>query len=557
MRESKASLKRIIFTAISARPGLTLSLLAVILVSLILGVLPPLVLKRAIDSLTIGAIDARGLLLFGILYFALTALSGLSDAARESFITIFGQAVTKHIRSAMAEKLCRLPASYFIKRDGGSTTSLFVNDVDTIEDLFDSGIISMAADSFRVLSILGAVFYLSRGLFILLLIALPLLFLLTRAFRKRMLAAQLENRQAVASTNEIIPETAANIRTIRLMGCEDFMKKRYSTSISQSFKAMEKTNFYDSIYSPIIITTSALIIALLCILSASGSAALFGMTAGTAAALIAYVGKIFSPLESMGMEIENIQSAMAGAHRIRAFMMEKEMEIPPAGKENSIPLEIRHLSFAYDKGHPLFNDFSLTLKAGEKLTIAGRTGSGKSTLFKLICGLYPPDKGTISLFGQNPQSLPPEKRREIFGLVSQSIPMVEGSLRDQLTLGDDRVTDEKIRPALQMAGLYDTCMALPQKLSTPFHEGLFSQGELQLLAIARAMIFSPPLLLLDEMNAHLDSLTEKRVLDALSRASQKRTVLSISHRLGEMGNERILWIGPKGPRSGPGSEGKG
>lgn len=546
MHEKRNSLKQIVLSAISVHPRLTAALLAVILLSLTLGVLPPLVLQRAIDSLTDGTVTTGQLLLWGLLYFSLTALSGLSDAARESFITCFGQAVTRHIRHTMAAKLNRLPASYFIHHEGGRVTSLFVNDVDTIEDLFDSGIISMAADACRVISILAAVFYLSPGLFIILLLALPLLFCLTRAFQKRMLSAQLENRQAVAATNEIIPETSANIRTIHLTGCEDFMKKRYGSSIIQSFKAMEKTNFYDSIYSPIIITVSALIIALMAVLSVSspGSASLFGITAGTAAALIAYVGKIFSPLESMGMEIENIQSAMAGTRRIRDFLEEKEME-PPSLEEGdeTIPLAISHLSFAYEKGHPLFRDFSLTLRAGEKITIAGRTGSGKSTLFKLISGLYPPDEGSILVFGKNPLSLPPEKRREIFGIVSQSIPMVEGTVRDQLTLGDTRVTDEKIKPALQLAGLYETCMKLPQKLDTPFQEGLFSQGERQLLAISRAMVFQPPLLLLDEMNAHLDSITEKKVLDALSRASSRRTVLSISHRLEINGKGRILWIG--------------
>lgn len=546
MHEKRNSLKQIVLSAISVHPRLTAALLAVILLSLTLGVLPPLVLQKAIDSLSDGTVTTVHLLLWGLLYFSLTALSGLSDAARESFITCFGQAVTRHIRHTMAAKLNRLPASYFIHHEGGRVTSLFVNDVDTIEDLFDSGIISMAADACRVISILAAVFYLSPGLFIILLLALPLLFCLTRAFQKRMLSAQLENRQAVAATNEIIPETSANIRTIHLTGCEDFMKKRYGSSIIQSFKAMEKTNFYDSIYSPIIITVSALIIALMAVLSVSspGSASLFGMTAGTAAALIAYVGKIFSPLESMGMEIENIQSAMAGTRRIRDFLEEKEMEPSSLEEGNeTIPLAISHLSFAYEKGHPLFRDFSLTLRAGEKITIAGRTGSGKSTLFKLISGLYPPDEGSILVFGKNPLSLPPEKRREIFGIVTQSIPMVEGTVRDQLTLGDTRVTDEKIKPALQLAGLYETCMKLPQKLDTPFQEGLFSQGERQLLAIARAMVFQPPLLLLDEMNAHLDSITEKKVLDALSRASSRRTVLSISHRLEINGKGRILRIG--------------
>jgi ATP-binding cassette subfamily B protein len=547
MNPSTHTLKGIILSAAAMEPRLTACLLAVILVSLVLGVLPPLILQQAIDSLTAGSATAKGLLLLGLLYFGLTALSGLADSAKESYITVFGQKVTHHIRTVMAQKLSRLPASYYTTHEGGAVASLFVNDVDTIEDLFDSGIISMAADALKIISILITVFFLSPGLFLLLLMALPLLFLLTRAFQKRMLAAQVENRKAVAGTNEIIPETMHTIRTIRLTGSEEFMERRYGASIRRSFSAMEKTNFYDSIYSPIILTTSAFLIALMCILSVSGTdfTALFGMTAGTAAALIAYVDKVFSPLQSMGMEIENIQSAMAGAHRIREFLGEKEMDAPaePPKETDPLPLSISHMTFAYDGDHPLFHDFSLTARAGEKITIAGRTGSGKTTLFKLICGLYEPTEGTITVFGQRPSAIPPEDRRKTFGIVSQSYPMVQGTVRDQITLGDSRITGEDIERALRLAGLYDSCMNLPEKLDTPCTEGLFSQGEFQLLAIARALVFNPPLLLLDEMTASLDSLTEKRVMAALDRASSKRTVLSISHRLYEQQGGRIVWIG--------------
>lgn len=545
MDHPTSGLKEIIASSFIAHPALTAALSGTIFLSLFLSILPPLVLQRAIDALTEGKADSSLLLFWGLLYFLLTALSGLSEGMRETLITMFGQSVTKRIRQAMAAKLSRLPPAFFTGRGEGSTASLFVNDVDTLEDLFDSGIISMAVDGCRLFSILAAVYWLSFGLFLLLLAALPFLFLLTRTFQHHMLTAQIENRKAIASTNELIPETCRNIRTIRLLSCEYFMKKRYAAAIKKSFQSMEKTNFYDSIYSPIILTTSALLISLMAILSVSPEGAtLFGMTAGTAAALIAYVGKIFSPLESLGMEIENIQSAMAGVHRIREFMEEEEMTLPKEqGKKNDLPLRISHLSFSYEKDHPLFKDFSLTLEAGCHLTLTGRTGSGKSTLFKLITGLYLPDSGTIALFGMNPAAIPPKERRKIFGIVSQSFPMIDGTVRDQITLGDMRITDTMTASALRISGLYETVMALPQKLDTLFQDSLFSEGEKQLLSIARALVFQPPLLLLDEMNAHLDSLTEQKVMDALSRASSHRTVLSISHRLGKAGQGPVLRIG--------------
>lgn len=477
MDHPTSGLKEIIASSFTAHPALTAALSGTIFLSLFLSILPPLVLQRAIDALADGKADSSLLLFWGLLYFILTALSGLSEGIRETLITMFGQSVTKRIRQTMAAKLSRLPAAFFTGRGEGSTASLFVNDVDALEDLFDSGIISMAVDSCRLFSILAAVYWLSFGLFLLLLAALPFLFLLTRTFQHHMLAAQIENRKAIAATNELIPETCRNIRTIRLLSCENFMKKKYAAAIARSFQSMEKTNFYDSIYSPIILTTSALLISLMAIFSVSPEgASLFGMTAGTAAALIAYVGKIFSPLESLGMEIENIQSAMAGVHRIREFMEEEEMALPKEkGKKNDLPLCISHLSFSYEKGHPLFKDFSLTLESGCHLTLTGRTGSGKSTLFKLITGLYLPDSGTIALFGMNPAAIPPKERRKIFGIVSQSFPIIDGTVRDQITLGDMRITDTMTASALRISGLYETVMALPQKLDTPFEDSLFQK----------------------------------------------------------------------------------
>ena len=223
MDHPTSGLKEIIASSLTARPALTAALSRTIVLSLFLSILPPLVLQRAIDALTDGKADSSLLLFWGLLYFLLTALSGLSEGIRETLITMFGQAVTKRIRQAMAAKLSRLPAAFFTGRGEGSTASLFVNDVDTLEDLFDSGIISMAVDSCRLFSILAAVYWLSSGLFLLLLAALPFLFLLTRTFQHHMLAAQIENRKAIAATNELIPETCHNIRTIRLLSCENFM----------------------------------------------------------------------------------------------------------------------------------------------------------------------------------------------------------------------------------------------------------------------------------------------------------------------------------------------
>lgn len=250
---------------------LTIGLVLAILISVTVSVTPPLILRRIVDELTAENATLPFLIQAGLLYFALTAVSGIADSVKETIITIFGQRSTRHIRSFMADKLSRLPSSVFIENDSGSLASLFVNDVDTLEDLFDSGIISMISDVFRIVSILCVVYFLSKGLMILLFLSLPILFLLTRTFQRRMLSAQLDNRKAVAGINQAIPETIASIRTIRLYHRESFMEERYGKSVRAGFDAMNRSNLYDSIYSPIIITVSSLIIAIMVVLSVSRS----------------------------------------------------------------------------------------------------------------------------------------------------------------------------------------------------------------------------------------------------------------------------------------------
>ena len=202
----------------------------------------------------------------------------------------------------------------------------------------------------------------------------------------------------------------------------------------------------------------------------------------------------------------------------------------------------RDLSFAYD-GETVLSDINFSLDAGAYLCIVGENGSGKSTLFKLICGLHQASEGTVRIFGRAPESIPEEERRKVFGLVEQQFKPVSGNMRDQITLSDPSISEEDVRRALAETGILPAIEDLPEGLDTPYDPGLLSQGQFQLLSIARATVTNPPLLLLDEITANLDSVTEKQVLDALRAASEKRTVLSISHRLFEAAGGRQVRIG--------------
>ena len=592
--------------------------------AILLSLVPPMILARIIDGLTTKRMAGFGWIMA---YFGLLALTGLMESAREGLLIIFGQKMTHTLRSGLMEKLVHLKADDLSRQEPGSVVSRFVGDVDTVENLFTSGIVSMFADVCRIVSILVVIWFKNCGLSMILLILLPFLLVFTRYVQKNMLISQLQNRKAVSRASGHVPETLCNIRTIHCLSKESYMERKYDEYIGDSYRAMERTNFYDAVYSPVVLILNAIVVACVMLLSASGSPrvlTLFGMSAGTAVAVMNYISQIFTPVESLGMEIQTIQSAVAGIRRINEFLSIEELpereellereELPekeelPAieelsekeelpkreelsgkeellereelpsmedlsGKEelpkkeelpeleelskkewipegNRFPeqrkengeafVEFRDVTFGYDE-RKILKQLSFQVKQGERVTLMGRTGAGKSTILKLLLGLYEPQEGEVRIQGIAASNIPDGDKRRIFGYVEQSFHMVPGSVKDQITLFDPAITDQAVKKVASLTGLQDTIEALPEGYDTICTPELFSQGQWQLLSIARAAVASPRLLLLDEITANLDAETEKEVLQALKRVSGERTVISISHRTSaEMG--RVIPIG--------------
>ena len=514
--------------------------------SVLASLLPPLLLARIIDGLTGGMPLA---FTAALMYFGSLALEGVLSSGQETLLEIFGQKMTHALRSEMSLKLTRLPASTLSAQNPGEVAARFSGDVDTVEALFTSGIISMIADACRIISIFVVIAIENAGLALLLVLVLPLLTIFTRHVQKRMLKAQLENRQAVAAISGQVPEAIHNIRTIRALGLESYMEKRYDKCIGESYAAVEKTNFYDAIYSPVVNMINVAVVGIVMLMSASGNAqvlTLFSMSVGTSVAIINYISRIFTPIETLGMEIQTIQSAMAGVKRIDAFLAQPEREIPAEDVSKKGPrgdVALTHVTFGYDD-RKVLSDLSFTVKSGEQVTLVGRTGAGKSTVFKLLLGLYKPEKGTVTIGGVDVSQISDGARRSCIGCVEQHFARVPGTVLDQITLGDPSISRDMAQNAAQLAGLDPVILTFPDGYDTPCSDGMFSQGEWQLLSIARAAAADPAVLLLDEITANLDADTEARVLDALRRASVGRTVLSISHRVYESLGGRTIEIKP-------------
>lgn len=538
-RQNVKNVRSVIRQTVTGYAGLSLGIVLAVAGAIVTALLPPWILGSIVDTITAGNVVPVALV---ILYFAFTVLTGLTESIREGLLTVFGQKITHALRSSMMEKYTNLTAGELTKQEPGTIVSRFVGDVDTVENLFTSGIISMFADACKIISILVVIWLKNRGLAIVLLILLPFLYWFTRTVQKNMLKAQIENRRAVGRASGHVPETLHNIRTIHTLGKERYMEERYDEYIAESYRAVDRTNFYDAIYSPVILILNAIVVAVVMLFSASGNAkvlTLFGMSAGTAVAVINYISQIFTPVESLGMEIQTIQSAIAGVHRINEFYaLEKlpervrNLETPVVTEEETPFVELQNVTFAYeDDSRKILHHLSFKVYPGEQVTLSGRTGAGKSTVFKLLLGLYQPGEGKVLIQGRDAFQIPENEKRSLYGYVEQTFHRVPGTVKDQITLYDDSFTMEEVREAARIAGLDATIEQLEKGYDTICTSEIFSQGQWQLLSIARAAVAKPKLLLLDEITANLDAQTEEEVLQALKRASEGRTVISISHRV--------------------------
>lgn len=553
----KNQVKNVIWKTVLQQKWLSIGIVLAVIGAVVTALIPPLVLAKIVDTITAG----KNVVFWSILlYFVMLALTGIMESAREGLLTVFGQKITHALRSSLMEKFGRLTSDNLTGLEPGTLVSRFVGDVNTVENLFTSGIISMFADACKIISILVVIWFENKGLMVVLLVILPFLFWFTRHVQKNMLAAQIENRKAVGRASGHVPETLHNIRTIHNLVRETYMEKRYDTYIGESYAAMERTNFYDAVYSPVILILNAVVVAAVMLLSASGNRTVltfFGMSAGTAVAVTNYISQIFTPVESLGMEIQTIQSAVAGIHRINEFFgleekkdgLQEVKELSVADKgvsesakdaaavnvvgksgEDEVPfVEFQNVTFGYNE-HVVLEHLNFKVMDTDQVTLLGRTGAGKSTILKLLLGLYEPDQGKVLIHGISATAVKAGDRRTLFGYVEQTFHMVPGTVRDQITLFDGRISDRQVKAVAELTGLKEAIESLENGYDTYCTPEIFSQGQWQLLSIARAAVAEPKMLLLDEITANLDAETEKSVLAALKRVAKDRTVISISHR---------------------------
>ena len=509
-------------------------LLIAIAAAMALQVIPAFIIRRIIDeNFSAGILD--GVWRLAAWYLLVSAGSNTIEFIKVGITTFLGQHMLVRLRIQMSKRLAKLPMRYFTKTPVGETMSRITTDVDAIGTLFSSGIVGILADLVNIGGLMVSLYIIVPEYIWLEAAAIPLIFLFSNYFRKHLFRLQKTVREKVAELYTFIQEWLRGIKTVKAYSLEETGEVKFRKPLKSYLSASNANSLYDSWFPCIMQVFRAVIIAVALWFGAkNGTRFTLMLSAGTLAAVVDLIGRIFAPIDALAKEIQTIQQAMAGISRVLEF--EKEpLEIRPQEDQQpneGLGLQIDDVCFSYGNTGTL-RGINVTLKPGEKTVFIGRSGAGKTTLMNIVAGLYNPDSGTVRVCGVDPFTLPPQKRRRLIGIVPQMPQIFDGTVRENISLGDDTITDREISSAIALVGLEDVIARLPQGYDTVIGEGAagLSSGEIQLLSLARAIAADPKVLLLDEPTSGMDAQTERRVFAAIRQAGQGRTIFSISHRL--------------------------
>jgi ATP-binding cassette subfamily B multidrug efflux pump len=501
--------------------------------------LPPIMLKYIVDTVVANG-DKHALLVWGV-YYALAFLGlGLFEFLKSVVLIKISQGICKELRVSLLARVHDMNYEALSAYDVGTLESYFNNDVNSINNLVSEGVISMLIDIFKMIGAIVSIFFFSVNIGYVVLAISPFLAAFIYYVRKRMYKAQLKSKALEADVNQQVLENIDNVESIQTYDAFNYINSKYEETLSDHFDAQTVSMFYDSIFSPIMMIIRYSLIAIIIIISVENPAA-FGISIGTFLSLSDLLSDLFSPLENIGMEIQTLQSSTASIHRVNDFMKERPGEKKTFdSKDISVDncgLTFTNVSYSYDKKRQVLSDFNLDIKDGERLTLKGESGVGKSTIFKLAYGLLSPDKGRVVLNGQDTSLLNETNRKKLFGIVYQDAFFSGGTIKEEVTLGDTSYSDSQVSTVLRLVGLNRI-----QDINIPLKEIDYSSGELALFNIARVILRNPPVIFLDEMNAKIDPETASAIIDILNKYAKGHMILSISHYGTQLENSTQLTI---------------
>ncbi len=526
--------------------ALCLTLLTNILISL-----QPYFTKMAVDDYIVPK-QTEGIWVFAFAFFLLFLFRFIFSYLQEILLNVVGQKVMFDLRSQIFTKLQTLQISYYDKNPVGRIITRLTSDVDSLNELFTSGVIEGLGDMVVIIAIIGIMFWLDWKLAVVSLIVVPLLIFATNWFRKRARVGFDKVRTRMAKINAFLQEHISGAQTVQLFNAEDDTRDRFHEINDDYRDANIETIFYYSVFYPMVDFIGTIGIAVIIwfggyqILtgsSANGSA----LTLGIVIAFIQYSQQLFQPIRNLSDRYNILQAAIVASHRV-FLLLDEEIEIaspnePKTRVTASGKIEFQNVWFAYNDDEWVMKNVSFSIEPGESIALVGHTGSGKTTVTNLLMRFYDVQKGKILVDGVDVRDWDLKALRENFAVVLQDVFLFSGSIANNIRLGNDEISDEKLRWAAEEVSANEFIEKMSASYETDVKErgAGISVGQKQLVSFARALAFEPSILILDEATSAIDTETEQLIQKAVNRIMDERTSLVVAHRLSTIQRcDRIL-----------------
>jgi ABC-type multidrug transport system fused ATPase/permease subunit len=490
--------------------------------------------------------DLRGILGIGGVLLVFLFFSFWLGYGERIILERIGQRIMQDIRSELFERIQAQSVSFFDRHPVGRLVNRVTNDIENLNEMFKSVMVTIFKDIFILTGILVILLYLNWRLALVYLTLLPVVFGLTFLFSSLARDAFRVLREKVSKINAFLQESVTGMRIIQLFTRENYHRTRFAKINHENYRAGMRQIKVFGVFMPLMELISSFAVALL-IWHGGGKVISEQLTLGALVAFIGYIQMFFRPIRDISEKYNIMQAAMASTERILEFMDHHE-EIPEP-LAPSVPQDIRghltfdHVSFAYSDGPPVLKEVSFEVKPGEMVAVVGATGAGKSTLVNLIERFYDPLSGAIFLDGIDIRNLPKRKLREQIALVLQDVFIFGGDLKENIALGQEHMGMDTVEKATKMANAEALVSRLPSGYGQIVGErgSTLSVGERQLLSFARALARNPKILILDEATSSVDPETERLIQKAIIQMSEKRTTLVVAHRLSTIRQaDRIL-----------------
>ena len=509
--------------------------IVLLLLASVLETAGPYLIKIGIDE-HIAHGDQSGLWRIGLLYLGVLLLSFGFNYSRRYVMDWIGQHVVFDLRMHVFSHLQRLPLSFFDRNQVGRLMTRVTSDVEALNEMFSAGLVAIFGDIFTLTAILAIMFKLNWQLTLVTLSVVPLLFIATMIFKRKVRHAEREIRLLLAKINSFLQENLTGMAVVQLFNREEKNFSQFDERNERHLHAYRKVIFYHAVFYPVVEIIGALSVALI-IWYGGGKILLGTLSFGSLVAFILYIDRFFQPISDLAEKYGILQTAMASSERI--FKLLDEPAESSDGKLSTAAtlvrgeIEFRNVSFGYREDQPVLKNISFKITPGEKVAIVGATGAGKTTIISLLTRFYDNYQGHILIDGRDIRERSIESVREHIGLVIQDVFLFAGTIEENIHLGNQQITPERMRQAAIDVGALRFIERLPNGFQEEVIErgNTLSVGQKQLLSFARALAYDPAILILDEATSSVDTETELTIQRALERLMENRTSIIIAHRL--------------------------